>query len=286
MTGPPAWLGRLASAVSARLGRESGAIRAARPLYEWTLDALTLRRGVPVVVNGVERLRVDPRHRSRFPSSYEPEVFAFLRSGVGTGDVVLNVGANVGLYALCLGRWVGPSGRVFAFEPGPDACRLLARHVRLNGLADRVEVVASAVSDRVGTAEFFTAGFEGTNRLDRPNPDAPGAAMLTVPVTSLDRFCEDRGIRPDWIVVDVEGHEAAVLRGARGILASRAGRVRIVAEMHPSLWLGAGEGRGAMARTLADLGLTAVPLQGQRDPLGEYGIVALEGGHPPASGTR
>lgn len=285
MTGPVAWLGRAASAASTRLGRQSGAVRAARPLFEWALDVLTLGRGVSVVVNGAERFRVDPHHRSHLPTSYEPEAFAFLRSRVRAGDVVLNVGANVGLYALCLGRWVGPAGRVFAFEPAPDARRLLEKHVRLNGLGDRVEVVASAVSDRVGTAEFFAAGMEGTNRLDAPNPDAPGAAPIAVPVTSIDRFCEDRGVRPDWIVVDVEGHEAAVLRGARETI-SAAGRVRIVAEMHPSLWLGAGEGREAMARTLADLGLTAVPLQGQRDPLGEYGIVAFEGGHPSAGGRR
>lgn len=281
MKAPLAWLQSAASAVSARLGRESRAVRAARPLFEWALDALTLGTGVSVVLNGVEHLRVDPRHRSHFPASYEPEVCAFLRSEVRTGDVVLNVGANLGLYALCLGQWVGASGRVFAFEPSPDARLLLARHVRLNGLADRIEVVAAAVSDRVGTAPFFAAGIEGTNRLDQPNPDAPGAAMLSVAVTSIDAFCGERGIEPDWIVADVEGHEAAVLRGARRTIDARAGGVRIVVEMHPALWPASGGGREEMAQALDDLHLTPVALQGQQDPLREYGIVVLEARHPP-----
>jgi len=189
---------------------------------------------------------------------------------------VLNVGANIGIYALCLGRWTGSSGRVFAFEPNSAARRVLERHVRLNRMADAVEVLGLAVSDRTGNAPFFAVGIEGYSRLDRPNPGVTRVDVISVAVTTLDAFCAERGLRPDSIVLDVEGHETAVLRGARGVLAGRGGRVRIVVEMHPMLWPSLGTSSEEMQQVLDDLRLVPRALQGQRDPVREYGIVALE----------
>jgi hypothetical protein len=77
-------------------------------------------------------------------------------------------------------------------------------------------------------------------------------------------------------VVDVEGYELAVLRGARRVLTAAGARPGVIVEMHPDVWPGLGESRHTAERLLRELGLTAIPLTGQSDPLSDHGNVALE----------
>jgi hypothetical protein len=99
---------------------------------------------------------------------------------------------------------------------------------------------------------------------------------IKVPVVTLDGFCEARGLEPDWLFMDIEGFELAALAGARGLLSKGGGGPEVVVEMHPDVWASAGTTREGGEALLAELGLRAVPLMGQRDALGEHGIVHLE----------
>ena len=280
----------LARALGGWLGRESALARALRPAYNRFLNIASGGRGVWWTANGRERFRIDPALRQYFPPEYDPDVHAFLRARVAPGSVVLDVGANLGVYALCLAEWVGPQGRVFAFEPNPATRRALERHVSLNGFEDRVTVRPEAVSDAVGEATFNASGVEGYSRLGVENPDLPGGAAITVPVTTLDAFCQGEEVTPDWIVLDIEGYEAAALRGASATLARRPG---VVVEMHPSLWAASNTSRAEMEALLSEFGLQVTTLTGQADPLAEYGLVALEANgaagrrsDPPAESPR
>src|SRR5207302_10074619 len=78
----PSLLARVASTVSARLGRGSLLVRTLRPAYEWLLDAATLGHGTEWSVNG-EVFLVDPRMRRFLPPRTEPEVWELLRGAVG-----------------------------------------------------------------------------------------------------------------------------------------------------------------------------------------------------------
>lgn len=266
----------LARALSERLGREGRVVRALRPLYDAWLDVSTGGRGIEIPINGRECVRIDPYQRRHIPERYDPEVMDWLRSRVKPGSVCLNVGAHMGIYALCLARWTGETGRVVAFEPNPATRAVLKKHVALNRLEGVIEVREEAVSESSGTAKFLADGREGTSKLGRLNPDAPAGTEIEVPLVTLDEFCQARGLVPDWIVIDVEGFEGAALSGARRTIRSAPGGIGVVCEMHPRLWEGAGTSRDAVASLLESLGLTARALTGQSDPLGEYGIVSLE----------
>jgi hypothetical protein len=114
------------------------------------------------------------------------------------------------------------------------------------------------------------------SRLGAPNRLIAGRTQpLTVPVTTLDTYCAAAALRPDCLLIDVEGFEIAVLRGARETIRAAA-PAAIVVEMHPDVWDSAGTGRADAEATIGALGLVAVPLTGQRDPLAEHGLVALE----------
>jgi hypothetical protein len=95
-----------------------------------------------------------------------------------------------------------------------------------------------------------------------------------VPVTTVDAFCATRGLAPSLINIDIEGFELHALRGARETLGKH--RPALVVEMHPHNWPEIGADRPQAAALLTALGCRAIPLDGQTDPLAEYGHVALE----------
>ena len=121
------------------------------------------------------------------------------------GDLFLDVGANVGTYAV-LAASLGAS--VVAFEPASDTAELLRENVALNGY-DHVEVVEAAVGARDGVVRF-TSGLDSVNRMD----DRGGASVAMV---TLDSIIGDRTVT--GMKVDVEGFEIDVLRGASRALA-------------------------------------------------------------------
>ncbi|MGH9225048.1 MAG: FkbM family methyltransferase [Acidimicrobiales bacterium] len=133
-----------------------------------------------------------------------PFVLDYLRPG----DVMVDVGANVGLYTLLAASVGGVN--VIAFEPNAGARARAAANVARNGLAHQVDLRAEAVADVAGPADF-TTGWGPMNRLI----DGGSDAAEQVEVVTLD------GAVPAPITlvkVDVEGEELAVLRGADRLL--------------------------------------------------------------------
>ena len=122
------------------------------PAYGRVLGMLYSRTGLPWKVHD-QVIRIDPQVRHLVPHEPEPALFDFLARTIRPGDVVLDLGAFVGIYAVLAARWSGPDGRVVAFEPTPASAALARRHLAFNGLGpDRVTLVEAAVSDRAARA--------------------------------------------------------------------------------------------------------------------------------------
>ncbi|NNF29605.1 MAG: FkbM family methyltransferase [Gemmatimonadetes bacterium] len=167
----------------------------------------------------------DDVQRRIFFGLFERKEIALVKSLVGRGDVCLDVGANVGFYACHLGRLVGSSGTVFAFEPEPRNAVRLETNLELSGVADRVSVELVAVSDQVGWTRFHRSPVEhsGWGSIH----DSPGFRGDTVQVrtTTIDAFMKDRSIHSARLLkVDVEGGDPEVYAGATESLARGAFR--------------------------------------------------------------
>jgi FkbM family methyltransferase len=268
---------RAAASMADRLGgRDAAWRRALSPWFSRLLQAISGGRGVPAVLNG-EPFRVDARYRAFLHPDYEAAVARVLRGAVRPGATCIDVGAHIGAYALQLARWVGPAGRVIAFEPNRGTAAVLRRHLRMNGFESIVRVEASAVGAGEGEAALYGESGSGLSRLGAPNPGAPAPSPRrgTVAVTTIDRYCTASRLSPDWILIDAEGYEFDVLSGARATLAARGPALSIVVEMHPDLWASAGWTRARGEALLAALGRAPVPVEGQADPLGSHGPVLL-----------
>ena len=108
------------------------------------------------MING-DPVRLIPEFARAEPlgSEWEAALYASFKGRLRPGMTVLDVGASFGLYALAAARLVGPSGRVFAFEPARRTAAALRLHLEWNGVADRVEVVEAAVADASGEEVFW-----------------------------------------------------------------------------------------------------------------------------------
>ncbi len=161
--------------------------------------------------------------------------FAVMRRRLRKGDVVIDVGANIGFYSVVAARAVLPGGQVHAFEPVPAARKRLRDTLKVNE-CEQVTVIPKAVSDRVGCSVmylFSTSPDSGWNSLGMVPRTGQGGtvfrphSVLPVDTVSLDSYCQARHIdRIAFCKVDVEGFESEVFEGAAGLL--RAGRIGLV----------------------------------------------------------
>jgi FkbM family methyltransferase len=150
---------------------------------------------------------------------FEDPERSFVARFLKPGMTVLDIGAHKGLYSLISASKVGPSGRVFAFEPSPRERKRLKHHIYLNRYRN-VSVFDFALGESEGSADLFVVqGTEtGCNSLRPPDVEQP-VQPVRVPVKVLDEVLRDGRIsNVDFIKLDVEGAELGVLRGATQLL--------------------------------------------------------------------
>src|SRR5438876_1042115 len=87
-------------------------------------------RGLHRVIGG-EGVRFPAPWFRYYQEDYEPATFSFLRAYCTPGSAVLDIGAHIGLFSVVMARLVGPSGRVFSFEPSQVSRRVLQETIRI-----------------------------------------------------------------------------------------------------------------------------------------------------------
>lgn len=166
-------------------------------------------------------------HRVRPSRHYERHFHRALQSAIKEGDVVWDIGANVGLYTELFCKWVGPTGRVFAFEPFPVSLQQIRERLpdcpwlHLEGIA---------LGENDGQGQLVLGDSSTTNHLET-NGAIPASNTIEVPVCRGDSLAKRFGQIPNVIKIDVEGFEEEVLAGLGHILSSAELR-SILMEVH------------------------------------------------------
>jgi FkbM family methyltransferase len=171
---------------------------------------------------------------------YDDEKIRLLSSFMRTGGAAIDVGANIGFYAVPLGmRARSLRSRVIAFEPVPSNIQRLVENVALNGLAEAVEIVRAGLSNKAGTAsvtlrEDFQAGADvGNAALVVDDGKDSEFLTLSIALARLDEIWPELGSpRLDVVKVDIEGHEDLFLEGARQTIA----RFRPLIQLEVNPW--------------------------------------------------
>lgn len=155
--------------------------------------------------NATTNLWISPRSRT-----HGLELF---RDYCKPGDIVVDVGANVGEVSIVMSRGVGPSGRVLAFEPSPRVYGYLLGNLELNGCVN-VTARNAALGAAAGMARMTDDRRDDMNRLSDDG-------RVRVECSTLDREVP-ADARPALIKIDVEGTELDVLKGGAAVLSRAA----------------------------------------------------------------
>ncbi|MHA7812191.1 MAG: FkbM family methyltransferase [Phycisphaerales bacterium] len=152
-------------------------------------------------------------HRAyRYKNRTERDEVRFMLAHDLAGKLVLDIGANAGIYSYWMSKAVGKSGRVIAFEPQPEMIDALKK-LRHSFRFPQLEIAETGLSDEPGEAVLQRQmSHLGGASIAR---DIPGADdSFTIPLTTLDAYVEEHADRPvSFIKCDVEGHEPSVFAG-------------------------------------------------------------------------
>lgn len=168
---------------------------------------------------------------------------------------LFDIGAHFGIFSLAAAHG---GGKALAVDPSPTAAKMIATEAALNGCAKSIQILQAAVSDANGVIGMLSSGVFSDGYFKfargRAKSDLTQAQALTIDQMSLQYGS------PTHIKIDVEGHEAAVLRGARETL-RRVAPVLFL-ELHNQIVAADGGDPRSTLDELADLGYSLIGVDG------------------------
>jgi FkbM family methyltransferase len=192
--------------------------------------------------------------------TWEPHVARALVEHCAEGDVVIDIGAHVGVFTCLLGRTVGASGTVIAVEPDQRNAQLLRNNLVINSVANAV-VVEAAVGTEAGVVQLFRSPFGNSGDIRVGGWDESGEEFSVLSV-KLDELVPPT-VRVSVIKIDVQGLDFAVLRSGAELL--RRDLPVLVAEVTPDLLRERGDDPHAFTAWLDELGYDVAVLKRDDD---------------------
>jgi FkbM family methyltransferase len=181
-------------------------------LYNWLIATRLFRHTIAKFPYGTFNLDlIDFVQHAMFQDGcYEPRSFAVFRSLIKTGARVIDVGANVGQYALAAANLAGSSGQIVAVEPNPVICAKLIENARLSQVERRVSIVTFPLSDGPHLIDF---GLPDPRALGTTRPRvANELGGFTARAATIGELAMHFGLEAiDVLKVDVEGYDLAII---------------------------------------------------------------------------
>lgn len=132
---------------------------------------------------------------------------------VKEGEIILDIGANIGYYSLLASKRIGSEGNIYAFEAAPETFRKLSDNIQRNGI-ENILAYNLAITNSRGTIDLHIADIRNTGMSSIAAFADESGETVTVPSDTIDNFASDHSLnRVDRIKIDVEGAEMMVLRG-------------------------------------------------------------------------
>jgi FkbM family methyltransferase len=156
------------------------------------------------------------------------------KSVVKNGDVVLDLGANLGYYSLLAARLVGERGKVYAFEPEPRNYRLLTKNKELNDY-DNIIPIQKAISDRSEIVKLFLSEEDsGAHTIREVVDSREYKRSVDIETIKLDEYFAGNTCPIDVIKMDIEGSEPKAFLGMSNIISENKD-LKIFVEFYPAL---------------------------------------------------
>jgi FkbM family methyltransferase len=170
---------------------------------------------------------------------------------------LFDIGASYGAFSLVAAHF---GGTAVAVDPSPIATRLIRLQSKLNECEEQIRVVVACVSDAEGEKEMLSSGVFSDGYFRMTSGRSSRELVKTNAVT-IDRLADQFG-RPTHIKIDVEGHEAAVIRGAKKTLTSIA--PVLILELHNEMVRSDGGDPTCVLDDLAQMGYEMFSINGAK----------------------
>jgi len=217
-----------------------------RKLIKWSFQLRArLVRQVEIIA-GVSSFRFRCENYTEFARCLkmfvkEPGTCEWIASRVEPGDVFYDIGANIGVYTVLAARRVGPSGKVFAFEPHSATFARLLETISINGLSEIVTASSCALHEQQGFFPFSYFSPEAGSSQSQlnargcvPAESSPSGVVELKFSASLDSLIATGSFAPaDHIKIDVDGNELMILKGMAGLLSGHRPPKSIQVEINP-----------------------------------------------------
>jgi FkbM family methyltransferase len=163
-------------------------------------------------------------------SSFEPLETEIVKKEIKNGNVVVDIGANIGYYTLIFANLVGKEGKVFAFEPSPDNFALLQKNIEINNYQN-VKLEQIAVSNKSGKTKLYLTVNPGDNRIYDLHDNSNSLEVVTI---RMDDYFSSYDGKIDFIKMDIQGAEWAAIQGMP-LLLKKNKNIKILTEFCPPL---------------------------------------------------
>jgi len=166
------------------------------------------------------KMFLDPNDSLNFSIDgiWEETLTNYVKKIIKEGDVVLDIGANMGYFTLIFAKLVGDKGKVFAFEPEPNNFSLLKKNVEVNGYTNVILENKGLSHENKITKLYLSKGNVGQHRIYKSK--YTGEDFVLIKTTSIDNYFQKDPIseKISFIKMDVEGSEYGVLKGMKSLL--------------------------------------------------------------------
>lgn len=217
-----------------------------------TLDAIDgLRRALTLYTYSPTRDLVSQKlHESR---AWEPFETRLWLAAQRVGDVVVDVGANLGYYSLLSALSQRPAAAIYAFEPGRDNFALLERNLAVNKCQSAVHAVHAALSDASGAGVLHRSDDNFGDHQIYPGDGERGSEPISL--LKGAEFLQKDLRHIDLLKLDTQGSEFAALTGLLPLLRDSGRRLRMLVELTPWSLRLAGSSAAALLELIAGLDL-------------------------------
>ena len=161
--------------------------------------------------------------------TWEPNVSAVMEALVQPGDVVVDVGANVGYFTLLMSTLVGPKGRVVAIEAHPRIAAINRAHLEMNRITN-VHLVTAAVTDEIGDVILYEGPASNIGSTSMMRFRAGSRSLRVAGVPLFDILSGETLSRISLIKIDIEGAEVPVVRALLDRIDEFSDRVALIVE--------------------------------------------------------
>ena len=145
--------------------------------------------------------------------AFEPLETEIVKKMIKKGDIVLDIGANIGYYTLIFAKIVGKEGKIYAFEPDLDNLAILKKNVKINGYKN-IKIINKVVSNKTGRAKLYLNKYNtGDHRIFNSSDNRNSVEIETIRLDDYFKHHLPHDEKINFIKMDIQGAEIAAIQG-------------------------------------------------------------------------